>query len=150
MATDTSVRAAGAVVFKRSRDQPFFLIIRDGHGNWGLPKGHAEEGESPLQTAKREVAEETGLDRLVWLGEINREQWSYRRGGREVTKNCIYFLARLDQPANLDLAEDEGIAEARWLDASAAVELATFDTVSRTVEQAAAAIEDGMGFGDSE
>ena len=30
-------------------------------GFWGFPKGHMEEGESPLNAAEREVFEETGF-----------------------------------------------------------------------------------------
>ena len=30
-------------------------------GFWGFPKGHMEEGESPLDAAEREVFEETGF-----------------------------------------------------------------------------------------
>ena len=30
-------------------------------GFWGFPKGHMEEGESPLKAAEREVFEETGF-----------------------------------------------------------------------------------------
>lgn len=31
-------------------------------GTWSIPKGEFEEGEDPLQAAKREMQEETGID----------------------------------------------------------------------------------------
>lgn len=38
---------------------------RSGHLEWCLPKGHIEKGETPSQTAVREIHEETGI-----LGEV--------------------------------------------------------------------------------
>ena len=40
---------------------------RGGDGYWGFPKGHLEEGETPIQAAIREVQEETGF--IVVIGE---------------------------------------------------------------------------------
>ena len=37
------------------------LLIKQTNGIWGFPKGHVEENETELQTAEREVKEETGL-----------------------------------------------------------------------------------------
>jgi len=33
-------------------------------GKWSFPKGHSNEGEKPIECTKREVEEETGLNRL--------------------------------------------------------------------------------------
>jgi len=42
---------------------PTLLLIqqRSKAQHWGIPKGHAEDGESPLTAAIRELEEETGL-----------------------------------------------------------------------------------------
>jgi len=52
----------GVFVFKNGK---FLIGQRKGaHGadSWSVPGGHLEFGESPEQTASREVAEETGLE----------------------------------------------------------------------------------------
>lgn len=58
--------SAGGLVFD---DHGRVAIIarhsRSGHLKWCLPKGHIEKGETPQQTAVREVHEETGI-----LGEV--------------------------------------------------------------------------------
>ena len=38
------------------------LLIKQTNGVWGFPKGHVEENETELQTAEREVKEETNID----------------------------------------------------------------------------------------
>lgn len=58
--------SAGGLIFD---DQDRVAIIarhsRSGHLEWCLPKGHIEKGETPAQTAVREIHEETGI-----LGEV--------------------------------------------------------------------------------
>jgi len=60
---EVRVVCAGAVV---RRDDGRILVIRRGHapskGLWSIPGGRVETGETLEEAARREVAEETGLD----------------------------------------------------------------------------------------
>lgn len=54
---------AGGVVFRTRRGKTQYLLVEATYdpGQWVLPKGHVEEGESHRATAVREVHEETGV-----------------------------------------------------------------------------------------
>ena len=58
---------AGGVVYRTSRRGPEYLIVRAKRdpSAWVLPKGHIERGESPEQTAVREVEEEAGCHAAI-------------------------------------------------------------------------------------
>jgi ubiquinone/menaquinone biosynthesis C-methylase UbiE len=43
-----------------------YLMVRHSIRAWEFPGGHAEGNETPLETAKREFFEETGLNGTVW------------------------------------------------------------------------------------
>lgn len=55
-------RSCGAVVCRRINGEIRLLLIKNSRSaHWGFPKGHMERGETPEQTARREVLEETGI-----------------------------------------------------------------------------------------
>lgn len=70
----------GLEVFLVHPGGPFFKNKDD--GAWSIPKGELEPSEDPLQTARREFEEETGIavpeEGFVYLGEIRQ------RGGKRV------------------------------------------------------------------
>jgi 8-oxo-dGTP pyrophosphatase MutT (NUDIX family) len=56
-------KKAGAIIVRSGIEESEILLIFQGNQkSWSFPKGHCEPGESPEQTAIREVKEETGLD----------------------------------------------------------------------------------------
>lgn len=59
--TPTTVAGAGGVVFDPGRR---VLLLEHVSGHWVFPKGHVEQGETQLQAALREVAEEAGVTAL--------------------------------------------------------------------------------------
>jgi 8-oxo-dGTP pyrophosphatase MutT (NUDIX family) len=84
----------------------------------GLPKGGANPGERPEQTAAREVREETGVIATVrgFLGDVN--YW-YRRGGRRVYKTVHFYLC--DYVSGTTDDHDHEVEDARWIPLADAV-----------------------------
>jgi 8-oxo-dGTP pyrophosphatase MutT (NUDIX family) len=84
----------------------------DGRKVLALPKGHPEEGESPVDAALREVREEAGVDaRLVEpLGDV---RYWYTRDGRRIAKVVSFFL--LEYVSGEVEDHDFEVEQARWM-----------------------------------
>jgi 8-oxo-(d)GTP phosphatase len=59
---EAQVLAGGGIVLRRGSAGPEVLVVhRPRYDDWSLPKGKLHRGESVLDAARREVAEETGM-----------------------------------------------------------------------------------------
>ena len=103
-------------------DGKALLVYAEGIGFWGFPKGHMEKGETEIETAKREVKEEVGLDVIV--DEKHRYELHYTV--REcIDKTTVLYLA---QAKNVDVKkQDCEIKETRWVPIEEVCDLLTFD-----------------------
>lgn len=87
-------KSCGAVVFTRTDEGIKFVIITNEVGYYGFPKGHTEDGETEIETAHREILEETGLDVTFIDGFRTTDEHPHIREGRPpVMKHMVYFLA---------------------------------------------------------
>jgi 8-oxo-dGTP pyrophosphatase MutT (NUDIX family) len=111
--------SAGGVLVRVVRGRPMLAAIRPQGkpaGVWALPKGNLDEGESPAETAVREVWEETGVHgRLVEkLGDV---KYVYTWAGERVFKVVSFYLLRAGRGRIGEIEEPMRVevAEARWL-----------------------------------
>lgn len=89
-------RSAGAILFRRVDDEREYLLLHYPSGYWDFPKGNIEPGEEPLDTARREVKEETGLEDMMFIDDFEeRITYFYRREGQMVRKEVIFYLAEV-------------------------------------------------------
>jgi bis(5'-nucleosidyl)-tetraphosphatase len=85
--------SAGVIVVRRTPQGPRFLLLRS-FRYWDFPKGQVEAGETPLEAARRETREETGIGELRFdWGHDFFETEPYARG-----KVARYYLARAETP----------------------------------------------------
>jgi 8-oxo-dGTP pyrophosphatase MutT (NUDIX family) len=127
--------SAGGVVFRRAAEVTYFLLIRDPYENWGLPKGHVERGESPAETAVREVMEETGILELELRHPLETIDWFFREGPDLIHKYCHFFLMETSAEATQPQLE-EGITECVWLPLDEALQTLTYDNARSVLEAA--------------
>jgi len=128
--------SAGGIVFRRQEAGIVtFLLIKDSYGNWGFPKGHLEDGESPADAAQRETAEETGLGDLQLRGPIRIIDWHFRFRGRFIHKFCHFFL--FESPSDEPVPQHaEGITACRWCTLEDALEELSYDNARGVLRRA--------------
>jgi 8-oxo-dGTP pyrophosphatase MutT (NUDIX family) len=128
--------SAGGIVFRRQEaGEVRFLLIKDSYGNWGFPKGHLEDGESPADAALRETAEETGLGDLQLRGPIRIIDWHFRFRGRFIHKFCHFFL--FESPSDEPVPQqNEGITACRWCTLEEALEALSYDNARGVLRRA--------------
>jgi 8-oxo-dGTP pyrophosphatase MutT (NUDIX family) len=106
---------------------------------WGIPKGHPNVDETPLQSAVREVNEETGLtiteadtiadlwydEHYTFVGSLHNDAWSVHpdypnerlRPQHRIEKTVKYTLAVVDGTPT-PVPQEEEVEKAEWLSVS--------------------------------
>ena len=125
-------KSCGAIVYREGHGQIELLLIKHRFGgHWSFPKGHMESGETEVQTALREVKEETGLS--IQLEEGFRECVEYFPKPY-IKKQVVYFLGRsLGDEAH---RQEEEISELRWVPLADAQRMVTFSNDKNLLKEA--------------
>ncbi len=127
-------KSCGIVVFRQGKSGVNYLILHYGAGHWDFSKGHVEKGEDEIQTALRELKEETGIEKIN-LEENFREKIEYffRRGKELVRKEVIFFLGETQEKKVKISFEHEGY---KWCDYESALKKLTFQTAKNILKKA--------------
>lgn len=88
----TYEKSCGAIVYRKHHGNTEILLIKHiNSGHWSFPKGHVEQGETEVETALREIKEETSLD--VLIDPTFRETVTYFPR-KDTQKVVVYFIAK--------------------------------------------------------
>lgn len=124
-------KSCGAVVYKKDSNQIYILIEKMRLGHYSIPKGHVENNETEIETAIREIKEETNLEVLV---DYNfREVVSYSPYDGCV-KDVVFFVA---EAQTFDLINQEiEVSELNWLKPEEAFNKLTYESDKDVVKKA--------------
>lgn len=91
------------------------LVVRNKKGgHWGFPKGTPEDNEAPLETAKRELKEETGIGESIRIEDnpLFHEKYVFEQNGITYHKTNTFYLGYVNEMSVGDHLDE--IIEAKW------------------------------------
>lgn len=143
-------KSVGAIVFRETDGGRSYLLLRYPSGHYEFPRGHVEVGETEEETARREVFEETGIDRLEFFDFRTSSRFFYvargtERERREREKRGVWIFKRVFfYPARttaerVDLSHEHH--EFLWLPYREAMEKVTYETARKVLEQTESFLE---------
>ncbi len=129
-------KSCGAIVFRKHHGNTEILLIKHvNSGHWSFPKGHVEANETEVETALREIKEETGID--VIIDPTFRETVSYSPK-KDTQKVVVYFIAKAK---NFEyIPQEEEISDIKWVEIGHALSILTYENDRSIVNKAKLAI----------
>lgn len=118
--TKTTSSAGGVVLNEKGE----VLVVNQNGTSWSLPKGHLEDGESNLDAAKREIYEESGINKLEFIEKLgNYQRYKIGKDGKEdkLEKKTIHMFLFKTKEEKLNPIDPEN-PTALWLNKEKVVE----------------------------
>lgn len=134
-------RSAGGVLYKKDGDKYKICIISKKNNKvWALPKGRVNEGETPEETAVREVSEETGhLGSIqVLLDQIN--YYFFWKDNNTLYHKFVYFFLMLLVEENIRTRDQEADS-IRWVYPGEAHKMLTYINEKEVIQKAVKLLE---------
>ena len=116
--------SAGAVLLCNTSGKNEFLLLNYPQGHWDFVKGKMEVGETPHETVKREMGEETGISNFKLIkGFEEYVEYDFRFKNENIHKKVIFFLAKTDEK-KISLSHEHN--DFVWLEYDDALKKTTF------------------------
>ena len=134
--------SAGIILFRRTPKIKYLLLYRKAHEvngvkyseAWVFPRGNIEANETELEAALRELKEETGFAEVTIIpGFKEKISWFYRKAGKNIYKEVVYFLGETKQEKVKLSYEHDGYA---WLSYEEALAKLKFKNVKDVLKKA--------------
>lgn len=124
----------GVVPIYRKGNDLKLLLIQHNAGHWAFPKGHADEGETEIQTARRELREETGINDVMLITTPTfEEHYRVNRKGEPREKLVRYWIGYV---RDLRVRPQETEVQAyKWATLAEARQLITYTQSRKLLEE---------------
>ena len=120
-------KSCGAIVIS---DEGKVLVVQQKSGFYGFPKGHCNDGESEMETAIREVKEETNVDIEIANDALRFSLYYIQK--ETINKEVIYYIAK---PKNENvIAQQPEINSVLWVEKEMVKDVLTFDNLKELWE----------------
>lgn len=142
-------KTIGIVVFRREGKGIRYLLLHHGGAYWNFPKGRQETGETELESALRELREETGITQVKIIDGF-KEEYDYdfdseiKDGVREkVYKTAIFFLGEV---SDADVTISHEHIDFGWFDYDKALDRSFFQQGQNLLKKANQFLLNQQGF----
>lgn len=133
---------SGGIVYRTTKQGMIeILLIQDAKDRWTIPKGHIEEGETAVQTARREIGEEAGLNQVDMLGWLGKIHFRYRRIDKLVLMTTQIYLVRAKGDTNA-IKKEEWMNGIKWFSFNDALDAIEYEDIAKLMLKAKARIRE--------
>ena len=106
----------------------------DLQGHWDFPKGHVDKGETEIETATRELEEETGIKNIILLDNFRKTiNYTIQKRDRKISKEVVFFIATTAE-TEINLSHEH--VDYGWFDFTSALKQLTYDNARSVLSEA--------------
>lgn len=132
----------GIIPIKKISGKWFTLLVKHLSGYWAFPKGHSKAEEKPIETAIRELKEETNLDVVQVFSHLPlSEHYFFYWQQEKISKKVLYFIAEVSGTVSL---QEEELSGYQWLPIELAHQKATFSEAKTLCDQLVKFLDSSM------
>jgi bis(5'-nucleosidyl)-tetraphosphatase len=138
---EVSEKACGVVTICENGGEKRILLVQHVEEHWAFPKGRVEDGETEIETARRELEEETGITEVEILPEsVFVDTYKCEKNGVSVNKSVNYYIGRVVSD-NVNIQKEE-VRDFAWLSFHEARERITFESTKEVFDRAVRFLRD--------
>lgn len=135
--------SCGIVPIHKEGKYFYIFILRHKGGYWSFPKGHPNDGESPIETATRELFEETNLvvDEVMFDHPLE-ETYTFKQNHEMIYKTVHYYVASVKNPHEISIDLEEAI-EGKWVEINQAPMFLSFEEAKKICREVSQLLQGG-------